>query len=200
GRRSARSPVARGGVGGGHAQAWIDALKKGRTFFTSGPLMEFKINGRIPGESLNLPVDGGRVQIEAQVWSIVPLNKVVMYSNGEIWKEIPLSADRRTATFHEPVTLKRSGWFSLTAEGPPASHPIDANYPQAATSPVRVYIGEQKIRNRQSAEYFVRWIDKLQVMAEAWPGWRSQAEKDHVFGQFGEARQIYQRLARESAP
>jgi hypothetical protein len=56
------------------------------------------------------------------------------------------------------------------------------------------------IRNRASAEYFVRWIDKLQVMAEAWPGWRSQAEKDHVFAQFSEARKVYQRLAREEMP
>ena len=184
----------------GAAEAWINALKSGRTFFTTGPLLEFKINGRIPGESLNLPAEGGKVLLEAQVWSIVPLSRVMIYSNGEIWKEIPLSPDKRSATFHESVTLQRSGWFSLTAEGPPASHPIDANYPQAATSPIRVYVGEQKIRNRQSAEYFVRWIDKLQVMAEAWPGWRSQAEKDHVFSQFSEARQVYQRLARESGP
>jgi hypothetical protein len=162
--------------------------------------MEFKVNGRIPGESLNLPDEGGTVQFEAQVWSIVPLNRVMIYSNGEVWKEIPLSSDKRTASLRERVTLQRSGWFSLTAEGPPASHPIDANYPQAATSPVRVYVGEQKIRNRRSAEYFLRWIDKLQVMAEAWPGWRSQAEKDHVFAQFSEARQVYERLADGATP
>jgi TolB protein len=197
---SARSPLGKEGLQGGPAQAWIDALKKGRTFFTSGPLMEFKVNGRIPGESLNLPDEGGTVQFEAQVWSIVPLNRVMIYSNGEVWKEIPLSSDKRTASLRERVTLQRSGWFSLTAEGPPASHPIDANYPQAATSPVRVYVGEQKIRNRRSAEYFLRWIDKLQVMAEAWPGWRSQAEKDHVFAQFSEARQVYERLADGATP
>ena len=184
----------------GAAQAWIEALKKGRTFFTTGPLLEFKINGRIPGESVALPEGGGTVLLEAQVWSIVPLKRVVIYSNGEIWKEIPLSPDRTTTTFRESATLKSSRWFSLTAEGPPASHPIDANYPQAATSPVRVYVGDQKIRNRQSAEYFIRWIDKLRVMAEAWPGWRSQGEKDHVFAQFKEARQIYERLAREALP
>jgi hypothetical protein len=200
GKTSQKSRLAKGGLQGGPAQAWIEALKNGRTFFTSGPLLEFKINGRIPGESLNVPAEGGKVLLEGQVWSIVPLSRVMIYSNGEIWKEIPLSSDKRSATFHEWVTLKRSGWFSLTAEGPPASHPIDANYPQAATSPIRVYVGEQKIRNRQSADYFIRWIDKLQIMAEAWPGWRSQAEKDHVFSQFSEARQIYQRLAREEMP
>ena len=182
------------------AQAWIEALKKGQTFFTTGPLLQFKINGRIPGQTLNLPVQGGSGEFEAQVWSIVPLSRVTIYSNGEVWKEVPLSADKRSAALHERLTLKRSGWFSLTAEGPPDSYPIDANYPQAATSPIRIYVGEQKIRNRQSAEYFMHWIDKLRVMAEAWPGWRSQAEKEHVFSQFEEARQVYQRLAQEATP
>jgi hypothetical protein len=31
-------------------------------------------------------------------------------------------------------------------------------------------------------------------MAEAWPHWRSEKEKDHVFRQFDEARAIYRRF------
>jgi hypothetical protein len=31
--------------------------------------------------------------------------------------------------------------------------------------------GNQTIRNRESAEYVVRWIDKLQAQAEEWPFW-----------------------------
>lgn len=30
------------------------------------------------------------------------------------------------------------------------------------------------------------------------PGWRSQAEKNHVFGQLNEAKEIYQKFAREA--
>ena len=50
---------------------------------------------------------------------------------------------------------------------------LDGEYPQAATNVIRVYVGDQKIRNRESAEYFLSWIDKLRGMAEAWPWWRS---------------------------
>jgi hypothetical protein len=35
-------------------------------------------------------------------------------------------------------------------------------------------------------------------MTEKWPGWRSQAEKNHVYAQLDEARRIYQRLAAEA--
>jgi hypothetical protein len=70
---------------------------------------------------------------------------------------------------------------------------------QAATNAIRIYVGNQKIRNRESAEYFVRWIDKLQAQAEEWPFWRSQKEKDHVYAQFRQARSVYESFAREAA-
>ena len=55
-----------------------------------------------------------------------------------------------------------------------------------------------KIRNRASAEYFMRWIDTLRKMADEWPMWRSQKERDHVFAQFAEARKVYEKLAAEA--
>ncbi|MCI0419212.1 MAG: CehA/McbA family metallohydrolase [Acidobacteria bacterium] len=179
------------------AESWIHAIKQGRTFFTSGPLLDFHVNQRGPGESLKLAASGEEVLFNGRVWSIVPLTRVLIYRNGQVWRQVPLSADKRSASLQEKVGVDESSWYSMTAEGAVASHPIDALYPQAATSAIRVYVGTQKIRNRESAEYFVRWIDKLQTMAEAWPGWRSQKERDHVFSQFREARQVYQRLAQE---
>ena len=75
---------------------------------------------------------------------------------------------------------------------------LDSNYPEAATNAVRVYVGDRPIRSRESAQYFIRWIDKLRGMAQDWLWWRSQAEKDHVFAQLAEARKVYERLAIEA--
>lgn len=61
-----------------------------------------------------------------------------------------------------------------------------------------VTVGEQPVRNREAAGYSIRWIDKLQAMAEEWPGWRSQAEKDHVYHQFDEAREVYRQFIAEA--
>ena len=180
------------------AENWIGALKEGRTFFTSGPLLELTVNTAGPGETIKLP-EKGHVEVKAQVWSIAPLNRVVIYRNGEVWRELPLDAGGRAARLHETVRIDESAWFSLMAEGPERSHPLDALFPQAATNAVRVYVGTQKIRSGQSAQYFVRWIEKLQAMAEAWPGWRSEKEKSHVLGQFSKATDVYRRLASEAA-
>jgi len=172
-------------------ESWLDALRRGRTYFSTGPLLEFRVNGRLPGEEVRLPAGGESVVLEGRVHSIAPLSKVAIYRNGEVWKELPASG-----AFREQVTLTNSAWFSLYAEGPPYPW-LDAEYPQAATNAVRVYVGEGRIRNRASAEYFVRWIDKLQKMAEEWPWWRSPKEKDHVLAQFEEARRVYRRLGAE---
>src|SRR4030095_15318188 len=153
------------------AENWIQALKRGRTFFTSGPLLAFQVNDALPGDSLKLPAGGADVVLKAQVWSIVPLTRAVIYQNGRGWKELSLAPDRRGASLQETTKINQSSWFSLIAEGAERSHPIDTSYPQAATSAFRVYVGSQKIRNKDSAEYFIRWIDKLQTMAAAWPGW-----------------------------
>ena len=59
-------------------------------------------------------------------------------------------------------------------------------------------MGGKPVRSAAAAAYSMKWIDQLRQMAEAWPGWRSQKERSHVFAQFDEARQIYQRRAAEA--
>ncbi len=76
--------------------------------------------------------------------------------------------------------------------------PLDVAYAQAFTNPVWITVGGQPPRDAEAAEYGIRWIDKLQELAEAWPGWRSDRERLHVFGQFDEARAVYRRFAAEA--
>lgn len=179
------------------AERWRDAIKSGRTFFSNGPLLQFTIDRRLPGESVHLPA-AGTVTLKAEARSFMPLTRVVIHRNGKVWKELPLNDDRTVARLEERVDVSDSAWFSLSAEGAAAHAPVDPSFPQAGTSAVRVYVGEKKIRNRESAEYFIRWLDKLKGMAEQWPGWGSQLEKDRVFAQILEARQRFEGFAKEA--
>ena len=175
-------------------EPWIEAVRKGNTFFSTGPLLEFRVNGHIPGETLRLGPEGGTVTIEANVHTIAPVSNVRIYRNGQIFREVPIAGDGRSVSFKEDIRVTESSWFSLYAEGPPYRL-LDAEFPQATTNAIRVYTGNRKIRNRASAQYFVAWIDKLRATAVEWPFWRSQKEKDHVLGQFDEAKGIYEKLA-----
>jgi TolB protein len=178
-------------------ESWIAALRKGNTFFTTGPLLEFRVNGQMPGETIRLGPEGGAVSLEAKVSSIAPVNKVRIYRNGSVFREIPIRGDGRSVSFKEDVRVTDSSWFSLYAEGEPYRL-LDAEFPQATTNAIRVYTGDRKIRSADSARYFIQWIEKLHASAIEWPWWRSQKEKDHVLAQFAEAKAVYERFASET--
>jgi len=172
--------------------AWFDGLRAGHAFMSTGPLVELTVNGAIPGETVSLPDGGGSVDVQTHVRSITPLAKVMLIWNGEVVEEIALTGDRMSVSFEKALSVVKSGWYHVRAEGNPAERfPLDVSYAQAFTNPIWVTVGGAPVRSREAAEYSLRWIDKLQQMADDWPGWRSQKEKDHVYAQFEEARQIY---------
>ena len=147
---------------------------------------------------MELPEEGGTIRLQAKVWSIAPLERVTLYRNGKVLKEFPLTEGQMAVSIKEAIEVRKSGWFSLTATGPRRSHPLETGYPMASTNAIRVYVGNGKIRSRRSAEYFMRWIDRLKQQAAEWPDWRSSSEKNHVLGQFDQARRVYERLAGEA--
>jgi TolB protein len=183
--------------GGLSISAWFDALRAGKSYFSTGPLLEFTINGKGPGEQIKFPATGGTIHIEARAQSIGPLTKAVIHRNGKEWKHLPLSDGGHRASLKESVSAGDSAWYSLYVEGPPYRR-LDGEFPQAATNTVRIYTGDKKIRNAESARYFQRWIDKLTAMAKEWPWWRSGEEQKHVLAQFEEARRIYRKLEEEA--
>jgi hypothetical protein len=179
--------------------AWLDGMREGRAFVTNGPLVELSVNGMLPGESIDVPARGGSVRIEGHVRSVVPLQHVTLVFNGQAVEQLPLSADRRSADLDKTLQVSRSGWYHLRAEGAPADRfPFDTGYPQAFTNPVWIVAGDRPVRDRASAEYSLKWIDKLQQLADVWPGWRSQKEKDHVYAQLEEARAVYRQRMSEA--
>lgn len=180
-------------------ETWMKALLAGRGFVTNGPLLEFSGNDASMGEEIQLPAAGGRVTFRGTLHSLVGLERFELVSNGKVVHTVPLTGDRRSATFELPLDLKESGWYSLRAIGKPMTFPVENSRPMAVTNPIYVTVGTQPIRSQASADYFVRWIDKLTTMASADPGWRSDKEKAHVLGQFKEARDIYLARGKEAA-
>ena len=178
---------------------WHEGLKAGRSFVTNGPLVSLTVNGRIAGEQIELPEEGGTLEVEAVMRSVVPLTRVWLVSNGADVAEVPLSEDRRSASLTTRLDVSKSGWIHLRAEGAREERfPLDASFPQAFTNPVWYSVGGAAVRDRPSAEYGIRWVDTLEEMALDAPGWRSQSEVDHVLDQFAQARAAYQRLAEEA--
>jgi len=172
--------------------AWFTGLKRGRAFVSSGPLLEMQVGTSLPGDTVQLPPGGGEVTITGQLRSITELEEIALVCNGELVQTFPLRRSDNSLNIDFEHSIERSGWCHLRTEGDSDKRfPLDVGYAQAFTNPIWFQVGDEPIRNPQSVDYAIRWIDKLQELADAWPGWRSESEKAHVFGQFEQARQVY---------
>lgn len=180
-------------------EAWLEGMKSQHAFFSNGPLVEFELDGRIPGETIRME-SGEDVIATLEVYSITPLERAEILFNGEVIASIPFSGDRTQLSFERSFRPEESGWYHVRVNGAEGeSFPMDITWVQAATNPIWVEVDGAPVRSAESADYSLAWIDKLQSMAEAWPHWRSQAEKDHVYAQFDEARAVYRRFKEEAA-
>lgn len=196
---SARTYVHTAGKGL-NIDAWFEGIRKGRSFVTTGPLVELTANAKLPGETVQLPAAGGQVNFHARIRSITPLQRVLLVRNGTVVEEMPLSADRKNLDFSRTVTVRESGWYHLRAEGAEQERfPLDSEFALGFTNPIWVTVGARPIRNFAAAQYGLQWIDKLQQQAEASTAWRSDREKKHIFAQFDDARKAYRRLAAEAS-
>ncbi|MDA0927924.1 MAG: CehA/McbA family metallohydrolase [Proteobacteria bacterium] len=172
--------------------AWFDAMKRGRAFVSSGPLLEFSIGSALPGDTVYLPEGGGTISVSGRLRSVVEMSSLMLICNGDEIERFNLGRDRTRADVSYELEVERSGWGHLRTEGETSERfPMDVEYTQAFTNPIWFQVGDQAIRNPESASYALQWIDKLQDLAEAWPGWRSEEEKAHVYGQFDAAREVY---------
>ena len=177
---------------------WVEAVREGRTFVTNGPLIQFTINGEIPGAEIRLPAGGGSVEVRATLESIVPLETFEIIRNGKVIESIPLDYDNRKAVFEKRIEVTESGWYTLKAAGSGIKHPIDDAYPVAETSPIYVLVGDQPIRSKEDAEYFIQWINDLVTLWDGYEYWRSDREKEHVLGQFREALAVFEKRRDEA--
>ncbi len=179
-------------------EGWFQGLRDGRAYMSSGPLVEFTVEGRGPGEDVALDAPG-EVRVSGRVWGIVALEMAELVVNGEVVRTYTFEGDRKSLEIDDRVALAGSSWIHLRVTGPGVDRwPLDTSYPQAATNPVWVTVAGRPIRSAEAAEYALRWIDRLQEMAEEWPGWRSEGEKEHVYAQFEEAREVYRRRGAEA--
>ena len=173
-------------------EAWFDGLTRGRAMVSSGPLLEMEVGSAIPGDTLELPNGGAQLEITVRLRSITELNEVILVCNGEEKARFPVRGNGTSLDTQYSLNVDSSGWCPLRTEGNPEYRGIlDVAYAQAFTNPIWFQVGNEPIQDSDSARYALQWIDKLQELADQWPGWRSQREKNHVYGQFDEAREVY---------
>ncbi len=156
-------------------ETWMDAVRSGRTFATSGPLVYATVQGLDPGSELRMPTQGS-VRVQAEVVSKRTFEAVEIVANGKVVKRIPIKGVK--ALIDETIDVRESSWIAVRVVGHPDDEMIweTADEPpirpdfmrQAHTTPVYCIVNGQAVGSvaalRKIAEwnssFYLRWIEE----------------------------------------
>lgn len=116
--------------------AWFAGLRQGHTFVSNGPMLEFTVNGRLPGMTITREA-GETVRIKASVHShpkIGVLEKLVLVGNEGILMEVENPDQKNKLSFRLTRPIEHSQWLAV--------HAVCENGAQAHSTPVYITVNE----------------------------------------------------------
>jgi hypothetical protein len=93
-------------------EEWQEAVRRGETFVTYGPLLEFSVDGHPMGKQIELGPTGGTLDVSWHVASVTtPLTRVELVVNGETRESIAVSSQEDRGNWS--IRVDRSCWLAL---------------------------------------------------------------------------------------
>jgi hypothetical protein len=120
--------------------AWYAGLKAGHTFVTTGAMLEFTVNGHIPGNEMEAePGDVLHIKASAS-GKAVPPRYLEVVGQGDVVKSV--KADAGQASLEFTLSVTGSTWLAARCEG-------------AHTTPVYIKVGGQRFWKRNQVETLI---------------------------------------------
>jgi hypothetical protein len=137
-------------------QIWKEAVIAGRTFATSGALVDMRVEGKDLGSTIRLS-GKANLTIEWDVASVViPITTVELVKNGETVDSVRLDGMLGERGGYFTVNTQDSAWFALRVRGRVGE---SVEIITAHTSAVFVYIGNKPVFNGPDAATILDQIE-----------------------------------------
>ena len=137
-------------------EKWIDGIRRGRTFTTSGPLLSLTVNNRNVGDVLTTTATE-TLQIQVTAKSRFPLGRVQIVSNGVVLREIETQDKEADLTITIPAGESR--WIVARCSGNDQWNAIW--HPNIAhTSAVYVHVDGRSVFREEAAH---EWVDRMRL-------------------------------------
>ncbi|MFB3902191.1 MAG: CehA/McbA family metallohydrolase [Acidobacteriota bacterium] len=168
---------------------FMRALKEGRSFSTNGPIIDFRINGKVaPGSRADLQ-RREVIGIDAVVRSRKGLDRVELIVNGKVWRTYP-AAGKLEFRASEKLQPEVSSWVAVRA-----FEPSDETLVFAHTSPAYVLLDRRPVRFPADARAILAKVDQLICYTETKAKFRTPEQKAETLALYREARAVYEKLA-----
>ncbi len=169
-------------------ESWCRNLARGRTFLSSGPLINFKAAGAIPGETIRVGA-GGTVEVEAEVVSILPVHTLEIIQNGDVVASTGDPRGARRLSLRASLQIGRDSWIAARAGGLGyydfvPHRDLWGRGIMAHTSPVYVTCGDQyRVFSDATAQYMLTLIEGSLTYIEELSAQHPDGHVTHHHGQ-----------------
>jgi hypothetical protein len=172
----------------------MDAIKRGRSFSTNGPLLDLEVDGHLPGDRVAL--DPAReYRLRARARSRGTLERLQVIVNGQVAAERADKGDSREMTLEKSLRFDRSSWIAVRAFERPTTREAWEPGPQifAHTSPVYLLLNRKPVVVRESIQDVLQKIDLLIAHTEGLDGFKNESDRKETLEVYRSARDVLAR-------
>lgn len=171
---------------------WCAAMRSGATFHSGGPLLDFTVEGRPIGATLDLPRGGGCVEVAATMTSVLPVRCLEIVMNGQVVARTESGRPVHELALRTTLKADRHSWIAARCAGAGYTalphHDVWSRSIMAHTSPVYVAVGEPWwMFDKSTADYMLTLLhgglDYVRTRSRQWPEDRvthSHRHGDHL--------------------
>ena len=173
---------------------WARLAAEGRSFFTTGPMLLLEVDGRRPGDTIDLPSIAprpvtARLRVRCNVTPVHHLELIVSGTVAQRWS-IPRGANN-VGHWHEheyELEIDKPVWIAARAYSTSRTGKSDA---EAHTNPVYVHVGGKRPFIQSDVAWLVKQLDgQIKELDQ-----RSFPEKEQALEFFQESRKRLLELA-----
>lgn len=192
------------------AQSWLKSLAAGRSYITNGPLLEFTIAGKSPGETICLSA-GGEIEITARGLGRCDFRQIELVRNGTVM-EVARSRridDHFEATAKWVISMANAGWLALRTPPPIVKGDMGASDSDVLnefgqplfshTSPLYVEVAGKPIFDREAASELLGEVQHAARRVAETAGFADDVEKGRVLDVYQEAISVLKRRLAETS-
>ena len=173
-------------------RSWLDAVRRGRTFLSTGPLIFIDVDGHKPGDEIAVSSTAPTgVHVKAEAMSITPVDSLQIIVDGDVVKTVA-ATDKARVSFDGSVPMPNGGWIVARVLGPNSKY-IGDDYAFAHTSPVYVVRGGKRFVKAEDVQFLSQTVDAIWTRVDR-SRWRSEENRSRFKAAIDSAKAVYSRL------
>lgn len=178
-------------------EAWAAAVRVGRTFVTSGPILELAVDGHEPGDVIRLR-SGGRLEVALRARAAQPvITDLELVVNGRIVAATGAAVGSTELTLGETLDIADGAWIAARSRSGSEIHSAFATSMAAHTSPVYVEVPDRPLRgSTDDADVVEQIIDGARTWVAELASIADPDERDRMVRFFDVSLETFRRRVR----